>query len=397
MLCSQCGHENPSTAKFCNECGKLIDRRKSERRQGDRRKSVASVAPQEGVASRRPSPLPSLTPGQENAQGHTPARQAAEAFLRRDRSFRGPEQMPVEDARESGAPLRPNVIVTSRGENLEPDHISGPSFLGLAGSGRSDDRADYLLDDEPRNGWRKWLVLVILVIIGLLVYMQWHPNWRAQQHDELPTPPAERSGEAPQKPTPQPTSNDADKQAPPAQQSADAKDAKPDVTKQEDGSKPAAGETSSAKPPSAEAQQPSGDDGNDEAEEQAANTGKPPAQSTRNAKRSGAIAPIAEHAPDPMVQRAQRYLYGAGVPQNCDQAMLYLRAATEKPSVPARSQMGALYATGTCVPQDRVRAYQWFTAAYQLAPNSFSLQRQRLQIWAQMSSAERQRALNNPR
>ena len=54
--------------------------------------------------------------------------------------------------------------------------------------------------------------------------------------------------------------------------------------------------------------------------------------------------------------------------------------------------MGALYATGTCVPLARLNAYRWFTSARQMAPGNPWLARERDQLYAQMSSAERRMA-----
>jgi TPR repeat protein len=71
--------------------------------------------------------------------------------------------------------------------------------------------------------------------------------------------------------------------------------------------------------------------------------------------------------------------------------LIYLRAVQQH-SAKARSQLGALYATGHCVPQDRVEAYRWFTSALALDPHNVWLDRQRNILLAQMTSQERQRA-----
>lgn len=399
MVCIQCGHDNPSTAKFCNECGALVDRRKGERRQADRRKANLRLVAQEGVASSRPSPLPSLTPGQENAQGHTPAVRAAEAYLRKDRPFRGPEQMPVEDARDRGAPER--VAVASRPAERPSTRVSGPSFLGLADNGSSGG-ADYLLEDEPHNGWRKWAVLLLLILIGLLAYMQWKTNWRAQPASPPPSqnaptpanqpqgsaaPASEATGVAPaQQASAQPQSTPAQPPESKEGTSAAAEKSKPE----EPASADKTPDKSAGKKDDSAAEEPS-----DQADQQA------PAESDHKSRApiAGNRKPAADRSAagdtqtDPMVVMAQKYLYGRGVRRDCDQAMVYLRAANQKASAPARSQMGALYATGYCVPLDRVRAYQWFTSALNVEPENPSLQRERNNLWAQMSSDERQKAV----
>ena len=351
-----------------------MDRRKGERRQGDRRNTSA----------RRPSLMPSLTPGQENAQGHSPSVRAAEAYLRRERLPTGPRQMPVEDARESGAPM-------SRAQ------VSGPSFLGLAdpapGSG------DYLLEDPPSGAWRAWAVLLLLVLLGVLGYLQWKTNWRAQPSSP---PPAQSSPSDSQPQGKASPASDATGIPAASQQAASLHDPFFEVSKTRDKGKPAAASDKNAaeekeSPPDKGRGAAAGDDPPEKPKEQpAARPEHKPRSHLRNpaAERSTTEASAtAESQSDAMVLMAQRYLYGQGVRRDCDQAMVYLRAANQKASAAARSQMGALYATGYCLPLDRVRAYQWFTSALNLEPSNPALQRERNNLWAQMSSDERQQAV----
>lgn len=85
-----------------------------------------------------------------------------------------------------------------------------------------------------------------------------------------------------------------------------------------------------------------------------------------------------------MLLLAQKYLQGRGVRQNCEQGLIYLRAV-QPMSAKVRSQFGALYATGHCVPEDRVEAYRWFTSALALDPNNVWLKRQRDTLLARMN------------
>jgi TPR repeat protein len=90
--------------------------------------------------------------------------------------------------------------------------------------------------------------------------------------------------------------------------------------------------------------------------------------------------------------RAQQYLRGRGVQQNCEQGLLYLHAATDKSDPGAAIQMAALYSSGVCVKQDRVMAYRWFNSAHELQPGNMWIQKNMDQIWAQMTSQERRLA-----
>jgi len=95
---------------------------------------------------------------------------------------------------------------------------------------------------------------------------------------------------------------------------------------------------------------------------------------------------------DALLQLAQKYIRGQGVRQDCTTGLAYLREAMKRPSAEATTQMGALYATGTCVPLDRVAAYRWFSSALQMAPSNPWLARERDELYGQMSSAERRQA-----
>ncbi len=89
---------------------------------------------------------------------------------------------------------------------------------------------------------------------------------------------------------------------------------------------------------------------------------------------------------------ADMYAQGRGVTKDCEQAVLLLKAAAKKPNPHARSKLGAMYASGECVPQDRVQAYRWVHEALQVNPGSEWLERNQESIWKQMSAAERSRA-----
>jgi len=92
---------------------------------------------------------------------------------------------------------------------------------------------------------------------------------------------------------------------------------------------------------------------------------------------------------DPLLKLAQKYI---GVRADCVTGMAYLRQAMKRPNYAAASQMGALYATGTCVPLNRVEAYRYFSSAMQMAPSNPYLGQERDKLYGQMTSAERRQA-----
>ncbi len=85
------------------------------------------------------------------------------------------------------------------------------------------------------------------------------------------------------------------------------------------------------------------------------------------------------------VRLGEMYIYGQGVPANCEQGIVLLRSAALAGYSPARSKLGALYATGKCVARDRVEAYRWLSLALEADPGSEWVTTNRQMVWNQMS------------
>jgi len=81
------------------------------------------------------------------------------------------------------------------------------------------------------------------------------------------------------------------------------------------------------------------------------------------------------------------------VRRDCNQAMVYFRAGAEQQNARALSRLGALYATGTCVPMDRVMAYNWFSRALAHDSKNPLLEDNLNMLWRDMSSSERNQVL----
>jgi TPR repeat protein len=92
---------------------------------------------------------------------------------------------------------------------------------------------------------------------------------------------------------------------------------------------------------------------------------------------------------DAQVSLADMYIYGQGVPPNCEQGLVLLRAAAQKANPRAQGKMGALYATGKCVSPDRVQAYRWLTRALANNQGSEWTAKNRDMVWRAMSPEER--------
>jgi hypothetical protein len=101
---------------------------------------------------------------------------------------------------------------------------------------------------------------------------------------------------------------------------------------------------------------------------------------------------VAKGNPEAPVRLANMYIKGDGVTRSCEQAVVLLKSAAAKENAAARSKIGSLYATGTCVPRDRVRAYEYMSSALEANPNAVWARDFREQLWAQMTPQERTQA-----
>lgn len=391
MLCTFCGTENRQENKFCGMCGVRLERRKAERRvRQDSMKCQScghinelghkfcgmcgSRVDQRALERRAAVPEELRATAIANAQLPTPEATGHQSKLASPLVASDKETQP---SPASEVPLHtktPPAIF--RSEPPRGSTIGGPSFLGLGDEPQ--DSGDYLLEDEGSSGGvlRRLVLIAILAAIAGLMFVGWRSISRANPKPApLPQPTTSSS--------PQGQSQD---RAPDAAQDAKNPDSSPAGAAKSDakGASAAGGETSSGTTAAAEEVKPSepgNDNGNDKAE-RGKTAHEPPED----------VSP-AQRRPSAMLVRAQQYLQGrGGVKQNCEQGLMYLRAATQKNEPAAAVQMGALYASGHCVQRDQVMAYRWFNSAHELDPANPWIQTNLDQLWAQMTPQERQRA-----
>jgi Double zinc ribbon len=93
---------------------------------------------------------------------------------------------------------------------------------------------------------------------------------------------------------------------------------------------------------------------------------------------------------DTLVTNAEKYLYGRGVPQNCDRALISLRAAANRSNTRAQILLGSMYFTGHCVSKDLPNSYRWYAQASRQNPDNMLVQKNLEMIWRTMTPAERQ-------
>ncbi|HKE30161.1 MAG TPA: zinc ribbon domain-containing protein [Candidatus Angelobacter sp.] len=327
IVCHSCGHVNEPRFKFCGICGAGIERRAQERRgNGERSRAVAYANAQ------LPTPDPRRTFAQRSIQ--TPSRSATATVVAE--------------------------------EEAHTSTLGGPSFLGL-----SDPQGDseYLLEEERSSGRgiRSFLLLVILAAIVGLIYVQYRSSLKGgSKSPELPKPdPATVPQRGSQNQSPGLQKAIAAVTGAQTLQAATLALSKTTIPESKDtgGGDPI--EKKLRKVTVAEMR-------DDDAREKVPDAPAP----TKN-------------KPSPALVRAQQYLQGRGVRQNCEQGLIYLKAATQDNDPSAAVQMGALYASGFCVQQSRVKAYQWFSTAREQQPENRWIAKNLSQLWAQMTPQER--------
>jgi hypothetical protein len=394
--CAGCGHVNEPGMKFCGMCGTRIERRTEERRGSSDASRAAAIAnaqlPPPDVKRKSTTQVAEAPELSDEAPIGLPHR-SEPAIFRNEPSRAGrvraeavrAEAMPVEGIRQ---------------EQGNSGRISGPSFLGLNSQPENNGDVEYLLEDEPSgSGLRKVLLLVVLAAILGLLFMQWRSSLKAS-----PKPPTPAKSD-PSTPANAPQGNNQPKD-PVGPAVAEAPKAAASGA-----NTATAGAASDVKPAGSEVKPPAVDAKPPKTEPTALETTTPSPlasssdEGTTSAKstsekvlpdsdRKGVEeARIPDYKPSAALVRAQQYIRGTGgVQRNCEQGMLYLRAATEKNDPGAAIQMAALYSSGLCVKQDRVMAYRWFNSAHELQPANMWIQKNMDQLWAQMSSQERRLA-----
>ncbi len=301
----------------------------------------------------------------------------------------------------------------------EPTTISGPSFLGLTDSA---EETSYLLEDEhPHHGHAGWVVfsLIVLVLLGGVGWLEWNaiktgqielpwlksataasaPAAPAQPENASATPATSESAANPAEPKPQADSaNDTagsrtTTSAPDAMlAAADSKksDETPGTNTHEGASDADATHAAQSRiATDAAHRREQADNGNDSGSLDENSSAPEKTEAETKAKPVKASEPKPDPRQDRMLVAGEKYLYGRGVPQDCNQALVYFRAAAEKQNAPAMSHLGAMYASGHCVTQNKIAAYKWFSRASESEPSNQWISRSMNMLWRDMSPQER--------
>ena len=363
------------------------------------KKNTADKEHRERVAQHDPEPVPASFRQRERADEPVRTRETSRPVA----STPVPPSMREVDAEYVAEPHLESATPVEQPGGM----VSGPSFLGLGNASESSSGYSYLYEDEPPKSHAGLIVfLICLFALGGVLYWQWQPlrTWVVNKANEKVNIGTPAPTEAPAMPGSSTASSDNVNPAPaqpatgqsvpqndsttpgnpPAQTNAAPADkSKPDQTgtppKEEDQSDTE--EPAQTAPERAEAK-------NNEVKEETAK----PVEKTRHLtheKPAARAEKAAAPAGDDLVASGERYLYGHGAPQNCQQAVINFNAAAKQENPRAMAHLGALYATGECVPLNRVQAYHWFSRALANDRNNTYLEHNISMLWREMDQQEK--------
>ncbi len=376
MICPSCGENNSANFRYCGMCGTALE------------------------VPRRPLGAPRIT--------------SADA----QRTFPLQNDAVVEDAARARTTAR-----ATAGAVHEPPP-TGPSFMGLnqpfpetnesrsvggTSTGESFSGLDSFFEADKPGISARGVIFLLLLLAALGAGGWWaytHYNGpKSGTAAQTTAQPAEQAN-APEPATNNPVPNAKTPEAPASSSpnsSASASSASSTTPSQPAAASPAESANSA---PAAATEAASAQDQNRSATPKAAERSpasqraSSPERAARNQKIArAAIKPAPRSSPatlasgnkgDAEFKRGEAYLYGRGVPENCNEAIRNLKEASAKQNAKARSAFGTMYATGHCVPRNLPTSYSWFAQALRADPNNQILEKDLTAVWNQMTPPERQ-------
>ncbi len=432
MRCPRCGNENPGLNRFCGMCGATL----------------VGPAPPSAAVRTPPEPAVPMNPSPRVASVTTASHQDAAAPPRAQEPVPAREPEPSRQAIISG----PSFL----GLN-QPGPAPDPEGSGHGSRSETSSRSlDYLLEEEeePKSGAGKFILIAIALVLAVgLGYLRWRnqgldwlmsgmkkslsgassaansPPAADVNSNNSATPDPGYKGNAatpsagpvengtPGAPTPSvasgpnsatpansaganangviPVDSDSSAKVPPAGSATSTADKGPSKNPAAPGDSSAnSSDTgSSASTPTASAKKSASSkasESNDN-EEEADNSDD--TDSAPVTKPTAALAKPPAAKPVDVVVQAEKYIYGRGVPQDCDRGVKMVRQAANQSNAKAMISLGALYSAGLCTPRDLPTAYRWFAIALRKDPDNNSLQTDLNKLWSEMTPPERQLAI----
>ena len=375
MICPNCGENNPVNFHFCGMCGAALEPRRPAG--APRVLSTAEAMPGQTdheTDSRTTSRARIVTtdPGASSTAGP---------------SFLGLNQ-PLADRAEGGKSAHES---SDRPFSNEP--FSNPPFSNMD---------SFFEPDEPGISVRGIVVLLLLLaVLGA-------GGWWAFSHYAKNTAGVHGNSQTEQASSPSET---ASSNTSAASNTPSPASSNPSAPSQNAASQPNPGSaqpgdttsgTASSQSPTSPTSQPASPVQSDVGSKANRNPPPPPPQTeSHHRELARANAPSTRPSPPPPApddkgdaafRRGEAYLYGRGVPENCQEAIKNLKEASVRQNAKARSTFGTMYATGHCVPRDLPTSYSWFAQALHLDPNNQILEKDLTALWNEMTPPERQLA-----
>jgi len=272
------------------------------------------------------------------------------------------------------------------------------SLLGLSPE-TDEPEYSYLLEDDRPSRWRFLITAIILFVLGGLAYWQVSLHggvsgvvnaFRSRQQQDQ-----QRRAEAPHQAAPADTTaaennvagedaraSSADQPSQPAQAAASTRNPSTEVAADSKPTQTAPPQKGTA-PPSKAAPP---------ASTSSAAASKSASETTQQASLRRSETPADNASDDQTTRLAEKYLYGQGVPQDCNRAVGLIKPAASSDNPKAQSMLGTMYATGHCVPRDLPTSYRYFALALHQQPRNQWVEKDMEMVWNQMSSSEKQLA-----
>lgn len=365
MICPNCGEDNSSNFKFCGMCGTALEAR---RPLGAPRVANAAGTDQgtSGEAESR-GVAGSMTAAQRSVPPAT-----GPSFLGLSQPFPDAQDRDGQDRKENNGRAHSDQVFFGSNTFFEPD--------------------------EPNVGLRR--IILLLFLLAALGAGGW---WAYSHYNKISSSMGTNSQNTPATPQAQETAANNPSPAPsPSAPSPKASESSPVETSSSPVTAPHPQPPAVPASPTPEVTEKTAPPPSAVKPAEAAHPSRSPnvVHARRNDTRASAKpaprAPIAEPASDDKgdasFRKGTAYLYGQGAPQNCDEAIKNLKAASAKQNAKARSTFGTMYATGHCVPRDLPSSYSWFALALRVDPNNQILEKDLVAVWNQMTPPERQMA-----
>jgi outer membrane biosynthesis protein TonB len=391
VRCPGCGYENNPFYRYCGMCGNPL-------RAGEPPLPVVPVPP---PAPRMPEPSPAITQPAPFAQGlvtKSPPRKARPLTINGFSILGLSDDLPIEEA----PTLEPRDEATGEEQRRYQDQPYYGSNPYLAPSGS----VQYLLEDDEPDGrvhWRMYIALALLAVAAGALVWHWQTNgypWEAvvREREARGAAKAAQLAEAaapvdpgvamPAKPSPSTTTSEPPREMTPPAQKTD-----------EPASQPAPeGESTPSGAPSSPPREAVAPAASTPIEPEPA----PKAEAAVPAKKPAVPAieptslpePSSAAATDPahLFTEGEKYLYGDGVPQDCDRAQKDLRTSATHSYPQAESLLATMYASGHCLGRDLPAAYRWYARALRHEPGNTRISSDLQVLWGQMTVAERKAA-----